>query len=67
MVNDSSETSNCSHCGEAIEWRSDFDRPYPANKHGSLHRCAATKSKVNEMLGATEADAPDIQNHNAPL
>ena len=51
--------TSCSKCGEAIEWRSYCDRPYPANKDGSLHRCAARKSKVNEMLGAPEATLDD--------
>lgn len=51
-MNNAKDT-NCSSCGTAIEWKTDFDRPYPVNADGSLHRC---KPKHVEETLATKAD-----------
>lgn len=46
--------TNCSVCGAAIEWRKDFDRPYPANADGKLHRCSTLDAARFEAYEAAK-------------
>lgn len=40
----------CYSCGTAIEWQKDFDRPYPVNADGFLHRCAPQYTLASRLI-----------------